>query len=134
MKKNILWIILGLLSLTIACNKTDERILALRQRADALHKADAETKEMLIGEMSRLAEDVDDMLYEMEDRVLAHLEEMVQRVEGEILEQTALINKSIKKQSDILGKDIVTWRQNLDAFLAQNNTRFQSSHTYLNGK
>ena len=132
MKKRIIFILAGLLSLATACNNPyEDRLAALRERAEVLQKADAETRKMLTSEMNRLSGDVDDMLAAMEERVLAHLDEMVKKVEAAILDQSSQLNLTIKKQSDALGSDILEWRNNLDAFLEKNTSLFVSCHARL---
>lgn len=132
MKKRIILVLMALLVAGVSCNKQyDDRIAALRERSAALHKADAETRKMLTDEMNRLSGDVDDMLAAMEERVLAYLEEMVKKVEVQILDQSSMLSLTIKNQSDKLGADIVAWRNNLDDFLARNKETFISSRNSL---
>lgn len=132
MKKKILTILIGILAVSVSCNhQYDDRIAALKERSAALHKADAETRDMLIAEMNRLSGDVDDMLAAMEDVVLAYLDDMVQKVEDEILDQTSILNLTIKNQSDKLDKDIVQWRNDLDGFIDRNISTFSSSRDLL---
>ena len=132
MKRSIILILVCLLTAGVACNKQyDDRIAALKARSEALHKADAETREMLTKEMMNLSGDVDDMLAAMEDRVLNYLDDMVKKVEARILDESSLINLQIKHQSDKLGTDILAWRANLDDFLRRNNEAFSASRILL---
>lgn len=132
MKKIITFSLFSLLSIAVSCNKDyTDRINALKDRAAVLHEADNQTRKILTDEMTRLSDDVDDMLAAMEDRVLTHLDEMVRKVEAEILDQSISINLSIKRQSDAIGGEIVAWRNNLDGFITKNTSMFEKSRADL---
>ncbi len=132
MRIKYLIIILCLSGMCLSCNSSyDERIDALKQRREALRKADQETKDMLIGEMNRLAADIDELLAQMEERVLDRLDKMVAEVEDQILEQNVTINKSIKLQSDKLGEDIVAWRNSLDQMVTDNTAKMERARKTL---
>ena len=132
MRTKYLILAICVMAACVSCSKQyDDRIAALKERSEALHKADKETKDMLIGEMNRLSDDIDNLLFQMEDRVLDRLDKMIQGVEDKILEQNVLVNKSIKEQSDKLDRDIYQWRSDLDKMVEDNTLKLENSRQTL---